>query len=758
MKVKEIIEILNSQGVEETVENLIKILLDGRGIEADAETDIEAKIVKDLGKKYGKEIKKTKPKKETPKIEEVSISPKEEKVEPKVVVKAVEDKKTVVEDKKDKKEKSSKSKEEIKVKEEKVDSTFREEAIIQEIELSRVYDEKYLEYENAKKDFTRIKNIKKTNKLKGTRQSNTANLDSQKIINYYDNMTVAMIADEVNKPVGEVVKQLVMLGYMVSASQSVERDVVELLALELGFVVKDKISTDITKFEDIDIIDDPSCLVERPPIVTIMGHVDHGKTTLLDTIRHSKVVSGEFGGITQHIGAYQVEKNKKQITFIDTPGHAAFTEMRARGAEITDIVILVVAADDGVMPQTKEAIEHAQAAKVPIIVAVNKMDKPGADPSRIMQELTEYNLVAEAWGGNTIFVEISALKGTNVDALLDYILIVSELEQYKANPNRLGVGSVIEARLDKGRGAVTTLLVKNGSLKVGDPIVVGNTYGKIRAMQDETGKNVKVALPSKPVEITGLTDVPQAGDRFMVFEDEKTARLVAEARVTRLAETIQKSKSVSLSTMFGDTETKELNLIIKGDVRGSIEALKSSLEQIQVEGAKINVVRAGVGQITETDITLAVASSSIIIGFNVRPTAQVSECARERGVEIRLHKIIYKVIEEIESAMKGMLDPVFEEKVMGQAEVRDTFKASKVGTIAGCYITSGLINKNNMVRLIRDGIVVYEGKISSLKRFKDDVKEVKLGYECGITIENFNDVKVGDIIEAFAMKEVLDAS
>jgi len=754
MKVKEILEILNELGVEETLENLIQLLYDGLAIKADEETDIDAKIVKNLGKRYGKEIKRPRVKKETPPKEEVVVLEKEETKEKE----KLETKTTEKKEKETKKQKPPKPKEEITVKEETITQTFREEEIIQEIELSRIYDEKYLEYESSKSEYARIKNVKKTNKLKGNRKSNIADLDSQKIINYYDNMTVAMIADEVNKPVGEVVKQLVMLGYMVSASQSVERDVVELLALELGYTVKDKISTDITQFENIDIVDDQASLVERPPIVTIMGHVDHGKTTLLDTIRHSKVVSGEFGGITQHIGAYQVEKNKKLITFIDTPGHAAFTEMRARGAEVTDIVILVVAADDGVMPQTKEAIEHAQAAKVPIIVAINKMDKPTADPSRIMQELTEYNLVAEAWGGNTIFVEISALKGTNVDSLLDYILIIAEMEQYKANPDRLGVGSVIEARLDKGRGAIATLLVKNGSLKVGDPIVVGNTYGKIRSMHDENGKNVKVALPSKPVGITGLTDVPEAGDRFMVFEDEKTARLVAEARVNREAATLQKTKTVSLSTIFGDEETKELNLIIKGDVRGSIEALKSSLEQIEVEGAKINVVRAGVGQITETDITLAVASNSIVIGFNVRPTAQVSDYAKERGIEIRLHKVIYKVIEEIEAAMKGMLDPVFEEKVMGQAEVRDTFKASKIGTIAGCYVTSGAIHKNNMVRLIREGIVVYEGKISSLKRFKDDVREVKLGYECGLTIENFNDIKVGDIVEAFAMKEVTDAT
>ena len=544
---------------------------------------------------------------------------------------------------------------------------------------------------------------------------------------------------------------------MVNANQSLERDIVEILALEFGYELKDEIETDITKFETMDIVDDPSTLVARPPIVTIMGHVDHGKTTLLDTIRNARVVTGEAGGITQHIGAYQVRHNNELITFIDTPGHAAFTEMRARGADVTDIVILVVAADDGVMPQTREAIEHAQAAKVPIIVAINKMDKPQANPEKIKQALGNYNLISEEWGGNTIFVPISALKGTGVNDLLDTVLLVSEMEDLKANPNRLGIGTVIEAKLDKGRGVVASLLVKNGSIKVGDPIVVGNTFGKIRAMQDESRSDIKTALPSKAVEVTGLNEVPNAGDRFMVFEDEKTARLVAEHRSIRDQEqAISNTKPVSLASLFDamDENEKNLKLIIKGDVQGSLEALRTSLDKVDVEGVKIEVVRTAVGTITETDVSLAIASGAIIIGFNIRPSSKIIDYAKEKGIEVRLYNVIYKLLEDIEFAMQGMLDPVFEEVVTGQAEVRDTFKASKVGTIAGCYVTSGEIKRNSDIRLIRESIVVYTGKISSLKRFKDDVKEVRSGFECGITIENFNDIKVGDVIEGYQMEKV----
>jgi translation initiation factor IF-2 len=570
-------------------------------------------------------------------------------------------------------------------------------------------------------------------------------------------MTVAEVADGMNAPIGEVIRKLIMLGYMANATQILDRDVIEVIAEEFKYQVKDKITEDITKFEEIVIEDDEKNLVTRPPIVTIMGHVDHGKTTLLDTIRHSRVVASEAGGITQHIGAYQVKKDDKLITFIDTPGHAAFTEMRARGANITDIVVLVVAADDGVMPQTREAIDHAKAAKVPIIVAINKMDKPEANPDKIKQELSALDLIPEEWGGKTIYVPISALKGEGVDEILEMVLLTAEMENFRANPNRLGVGTVLEAKLDKGRGPVATLLIKNGTIKVGDPLVVGNTCGKIRAMTDETRAQLKSAGPSKAVEVTGLENVPFAGDSFMVFEDEKTARLVAEERAQRAFDKeMGVGKPISLANLFEQLSgnNKELNLIIKGDVHGSIEAIIGSLEKLSVEGVKINVVRSGVGTVTETDVNLAVASNSIIIAFNVRPMGVVLDYAKEKNIEIRLYNIIYKVLEDIEAAMKGMLDPVYEEKVLGQAEVRQIFKASKIGTIAGCYVTTGTINRNAEVRLIRDAIVVYEGKLSSLKRFKDDVREVKTGFECGITIENYNDIKEGDVIEAFVMEKV----
>ena len=511
----------------------------------------------------------------------------------------------------------------------------------------------------------------------------------------------------------------------------------------------------MTRFDEVEVEDKEEDLVSRPPIVTIMGHVDHGKTTLLDTIRSSHVVTGEAGGITQHIGAYQVVKSGKTITFIDTPGHAAFTEMRARGAQITDIVILVVAADDGVMPQTKEAIEHAQAAGVPIIVAINKMDKVGANPDRIKTELTEYNLVAEDWGGDTIFVPISALTGKGVDDLLEMIILVSDLKDYKANPNRLGMGSVVEAKLDKGRGPVATLLVQNGTIKVGDIIVVGTTYGKIRSMEDETGKTISAAGPSKPVFVTGLEEVPFAGEKFMALNDEKKAREISEIRSqNKFNEEKGVGKTASLNDLFQNAnDEKTLNLIIKCDVQGSIEAIRGLLEKINIEGTNINIIGARVGGITNNDIILAVASHAIIIGFNVRPTSQISDMAKDEGVEIRLYNIIYKLQEDIEKAVKGLLDPVFEEKITGQAEVREIFKVSKVGTIGGSYVTSGSIVRNGGIRLIRDSIVIYTGKIAGLRRFKDDVKEVKAGYECGITIENYNDIKVGDVIECFVMEE-----
>ena len=610
----------------------------------------------------------------------------------------------------------------------------------------------------------RKKNFSKNKQNKNKQEKRTSNIptkeEKQDHVLYFENgMTVSEIAEAMSISVTELVKKLfVSMGILANATQSLDRETAELIAIEYDYELKDKQITDMTRFDEMSFEDDEADLVSRPAIVTIMGHVDHGKTTLLDTIRSSHVVKGEAGGITQHIGAYQVEKNGQLITFIDTPGHAAFTEMRARGAQITDIVILVVAADDGVMPQTKEAIEHAQAANVPIIVAVNKMDKPTANPDRIKQELTEYGLLCEEWGGDTIFVNISALTGKGVDELLEMIVLLSEMKDYKANPNRLGIGTVIEAKLDKGRGPVATLLVQNGTIKIGDIVVVGNTYGRIRAMQNELGQAIKTAGPSKPVELTGIMEVPFAGEKFMVINDERKAKEIAETRSFNKFN-LEKGvgKAASLNDIFKDQEdesVKNLNLIIKCDVQGSIEAIKGLLDKINIEGTKINVIGARVGGITDNDISLAIASKAIIIGFNIRPLSQITDLAKEKGVEIRLYNIIYKLQEDIEKAVKGMLDPVYEEKNSGQAEVRDTFKVSKVGTIAGCYVLSGSIVRNGGIRVIRDSIVVYTGKIGSLKRFKDDAKEVKAGYECGITIENYNDVKVGDILECFVMEEI----
>ena len=620
-------------------------------------------------------------------------------------------------------------------------------------------------------DYLEVNRPKITKKKKGSNQKKIKNEKSDRIANvpvkedaeanivyYSEDLTVGELAERLGKSTGEIVKQLLMLGMMATVNQTLDRETVELVAEEAGFEVKDKIFTDVIEFEKIVLEDSEEDLEKRPPVVTIMGHVDHGKTTLLDAIRNSRVVTGEAGGITQHIGAYQVNHNGNVITFLDTTGHAAFTSMRARGAQVTDICVLVVAADDGVMPQTKEAIDHAKAAGVPIIVAVNKMDKPTANPDRVMQELTNFNLLAEEWGGDTIFVRLSALQGEGIDELLEMINLVSEMAELKANPKRLATGTVIEAKLDKGRGPVATLLVENGTLRIGDSIVVGNTHGRVRAMVDDLNKRIEAAGPSTPVEITGLNDVPQAGDRFMVFPSEKEARQIAEQRTANARELGNKAgKAVSLDDLFSqiqEGELKELNLIIKGDVQGSVEALSGSLQKIDVEGAKINIIRASVGTITETDVTLASASGAIIIGFNVRPSAATRQQAAAEGVDIRLHSIIYKVIDEIEAAMKGLLDPVFEEKVTGQLEVRQTFKVSKVGTIAGCYVTDGSVSRNASVRVIRDGIVVFEGELGSLKRFKDEVKEVNYGYECGITIDRFNDIKEGDIIEAYVMEEV----
>ncbi|KAF1302873.1 translation initiation factor IF-2 [Candidatus Enterococcus willemsii] len=582
------------------------------------------------------------------------------------------------------------------------------------------------------------------------------------ILEYTDGMNVADIAKKIYREPAEIIKKLFMMGIMVNQNQPLDKDTIELLATDYGIEPQEKVQVDIA---DIDKFFEPEevkaeNLVSRPPVVTIMGHVDHGKTTLLDTLRHSRVsvTSGEAGGITQHIGAYQIDIDGKPITFLDTPGHAAFTSMRARGASITDITILVVAADDGVMPQTVEAINHAKAAKVPIIVAVNKVDKPAANPQHVMQELSEYELIPEAWGGDTIFVEISAKFGQNIDELLEMILLVAEVEDLKADPTQNAIGTVIEARLDKGKGPVATLLVQQGTLNVGDPIVVGNTYGRVRVMTNDLGRRDKSAAPATPVEITGLNDVPQAGDRFVVFEDEKTARAAGEERAKRaLIEQRSSSSRVTLDNLFEslkEGELKEVNVIIKADVQGSAEALAASLKKIDVEGVRVNIVHSAVGAVNESDITLAAASNAIIIGFNVRPTPQAKQQADTEEVDIRLHRIIYKAIEEIETAMKGLLDPEFEEKITGQMVVRETYKVSKVGIIAGCYVTEGFIRRDSGVRVIRDGIVIYEGNLASLKRFKDDAKEVKLGFECGAMIEKFNDIKVDDVIEGYIMEEI----
>ncbi|MCM3321668.1 translation initiation factor IF-2 [Cytobacillus kochii] len=577
-------------------------------------------------------------------------------------------------------------------------------------------------------------------------------------ITFTESLTVGELAKKLHREPSEIIKKLFMLGVMATINQELDKDSIELIAGEYGVDVEEEVLVDVTDLEAYFTEDEETNLKERPSVVTIMGHVDHGKTTLLDSIRHTKVTAGEAGGITQHIGAYQVEDKGKKITFLDTPGHAAFTTMRARGAKITDITILVVAADDGVMPQTIEAINHAKAAEVPIIVAVNKMDKEAANPDRVMQELTEHGLVPEAWGGDTIFVPISAIKGDGIDELLEMILLVGEVEEYKANPNRNAVGTVIEAQLDKGRGSVATLLVQNGTLKVGDPIVVGNTFGRVRAMVNDLGRRVKTAGPSTPVEITGLNDVPQAGDRFAVLEDEKSARQVGEARAQLALQAQRSEKSrVSLDNLFEhmkEGEMKDINIVVKADVQGSAEALTSALNKIDVEGVKVRILHTGAGAINESDITLAAAFNAIVIGFNVRPDTNAKRAAEAEDVDIRLHRIIYNVIEEIELAMKGMLDPEFEEKIIGQAEVRQTFKVSKIGTIAGSYVTEGKITRDSGIRLIRDGVVIFEGEIDALKRFKDDAKEVATNYECGITIKNYNDVKEGDIIEAYIMQEI----
>ncbi|EFW88234.1 translation initiation factor IF-2 [Streptococcus equinus] len=578
---------------------------------------------------------------------------------------------------------------------------------------------------------------------------------------YTEGMTVAEIAKRIKREPAEIVKKLFMMGVMATQNQSLDSDTIELLMVDYGIEAHKKVEVDEADIERFFVDEDylnPDKLVERAPVVTIMGHVDHGKTTLLDTLRNSRVATGEAGGITQHIGAYQIVENGKKITFLDTPGHAAFTSMRARGASITDITILIVAADDGVMPQTIEAINHSKAAGVPIIVAINKIDKPGANPERVIGELAEHGIISTSWGGDCEFVEISAKFGKNIDELLETVLLVAEMEELKADPTVRAIGTVIEARLDKGKGAIATLLVQQGTLHVQDPIVVGNTFGRVRAMVNDLGRRVKVAEPSTPVSITGLNEVPMAGDHFAVYEDEKAARAAGEERAKRaLMKQRQVTQRVSLENLF-DTlkagEVKTVNVIIKADVQGSVEALAASLLKIDVEGVKVSVVHSAVGAINESDVTLAEASNAFIIGFNVRPTPQARQQAETDEVEIRLHSIIYKVIEEVEDAMKGMLDPEYKEKIIGEAIIRETFKVSKVGTIGGFMVTSGKITRDANARVIRDGVVIFDGKLASLKHFKDDVKEIGNGQEGGLMIENYNDIKVDDVIEAYVMEEI----
>ena len=582
------------------------------------------------------------------------------------------------------------------------------------------------------------------------------NAKEDNIILYHDNMTVGDLAEAIGCSGANLITKLMTNGIMSNLTMSISFEDAEVVALEYNKVLKKDTTQDITNFEEYEIVDSKEDLVKRPPVVTIMGHVDHGKTTLLDTIRHSKVTASEFGGITQAIGAYQIVHNGEPITFIDTPGHAAFTAMRARGTSVTDIVIIIVAADDGVMPQTKEAIDHAKAAKVPIIVAVNKMDKPDANPEKVMEEMAALNITPEEWGGEYPFVKISAQTGENIDKLLETILATAEMLDLKANPNRYAVGSVIESKLDKHIGGVASILIQNGTLRIGDPIVIGNNYGKVRTMKNDLGVDVVSAGPSTPVEITGLQGNPEAGDKFMSFESETQAKEVAEKRRLIARDQKFKKENISLDSLFQaiDEGTKEINVILKTDVKGSEEALKNSLQKIDVKGVKINVIRSDIGTITESDVVLANASNAIIIGFNVSPSNQTKDMAKEYGVDIRLYNIIYKAIEDMESAMQGLLDPEFEEKIFGHAEIRKIFTFSKVGKIAGSYVTDGLIKANSKIRVVRDGIVIHDGMISGLQRGKESVKEVKKGFECGITLENYSDLKEQDVLECYDMVEV----
>ncbi len=600
-----------------------------------------------------------------------------------------------------------------------------------------------------------LKDKKELYKHREKLQTNEAMADDSVVL-YKNNMTVKELADSLGVAASELIKKLMGLGIMANLNQSLTFEVAELLVVDYDKTLKEESSIDISNFEKYEIVDNEKDLEERPPVVTIMGHVDHGKTSLLDAIRATNVASGEAGGITQAIGAYQVVCNDKKITFIDTPGHEAFTEMRARGASVTDIVIIIVAADDGVMPQTKEAIDHAKAANVPIIVAINKMDKPGANPERVLTELAEYGITPEEWGGDTIVCKISAKTQEGIPELLENILLISEMADLKANPSRYATGTVIESKLDKQVGSVATLLIQNGTLRLGDPIVVGTSVGKIRTLKNDKGQDITEALPSTPVEITGLNQTPMAGDKFMAFETEKQAKQIAEERATREKERTNNKPGMTLEDLFGHIKEgiREINVIIKADVNGSSEAVKNSLEKIQIEDVRVKIIRAGVGTITESDVTLAKASNAILIGFNVRPTGNITDAAKEAGVEIRTYDIIYKLVEDMEAAMKGMLEPIYEEKVTGEAEIRQIFKFSKVGNIAGSHVLNGVLKNGSDARLIRDGIVLYTGKIKSIQREKDQAKEVSKGMDCGITLENYQDIKEKDIIETFDLVEI----
>ena len=636
---------------------------------------------------------------------------------------------------------------------EKVESLAANTKMVNEKQKTKIKPKKQMQKINEENTF--LKDKKEMYKHREKLMTNETAVD-ESVVLYKENMTVKELADALNVASGEILKKLMNLGVMTTLNNSLTFEVAEILVLEYEKVLKKEETADISNFENFEIIDDLKDLQERPPVVTIMGHVDHGKTSLLDAIRDANVVSGEAGGITQAIGAYQVEINGKKITFIDTPGHEAFTEMRARGASVTDIVIIIVAADDGVMPQTKEAIDHAKAAGVPIIVAINKMDKPDANPDRVLTELVEYGITPEEWGGDTIVSRISAKTKDGINELLENILLISEMAELKANPHRYATGAVIEARLDKQIGSVATLLIQNGTLRLGDPIVVGTSFGKIRTLKNDKGQDIVEALPSTPVEITGLNEPPQAGDKFMAFETEKQARSIAEERKIRNKEADSNKSGMTLDDLFGKIQEgiREVNVILKTDVNGSCEAVKKSLEKIEVEDVRVKIIRSGVGTITESDITLAKASNAIIIGFNVRPSAKTIEVAKETGIEIRLYDIIYKVVEDMEAAMKGMLEPIYEEKINGTLEIRQIFKFSKIGNIAGCHVLDGTVKANSKARLVRDGVIVYNGKLNSIQREKDQVKEVSKGMDCGVTLENYQDIKENDIIEVYELIEI----